>query len=129
MTDKGKRIAAAELIGWEWKGEPGFMCWHSPGGAFMGAPLFADHTRQKEDFVHVLPSYQRSYDAHRDLESFIDEQPVDIRSLWLDHLALECKWPDESVPAKDLRFEVEYASHRLSPAARLEAFGKTFKLW
>ncbi len=113
MTQEQKRIKLAEAAGWKRKGKN--KIWIDPGGGF--------------DCLSDLPDYFNDLNAVHKLEGLLlDSKPVDVRSLWMDYLALESfPWP-KCQNVKDLQFEVSYLSIRSTAAHRCEALGKALNL-
>ena len=111
MKPEAQRIAIAESCGWT----PSKVdhCWNNPSRM---------ETRDE------LPDYMNDLNAMHEAEKHFDGKPVDLRSLWVDNLAVCGDWP-KTKNAMELKFEVSYAMQRLTAAQRAEAFLRTMGRW
>lgn len=96
-----------------------------PWGSMVGKGRFSIY--DGEGFEPV-PSYTTDLNAMHEAEKYFDGKPVDLRSLWVDNLAVCGDWP-ETKNALELKFEVSYAMQRLTAAQRAEAFLRTIGKW
>lgn len=120
MTPQAQRIAIATACGLGWKPEwsdSGYTSWEEYV-ARCGIEVLNEH----------IPDYLEDLNAMHEAEQLIDKLPVDTRSLWLDTLAVCCKWPDVK-NAAELRFETQYLCARATASQRAEAFLRTLGLW
>lgn len=74
------------------------------------------------------PDYPNDLNAMHEAERYFDDKPMDVRSLWLDTLAVCGKWP-KTRNAADLKFEVQYLQARATARRRAEAFLRTVGKW
>jgi len=116
MNKEQQRIKIAEACGWT-----GFEKSHGYAPHPTGIdPLDG----RREDLL----DYCNDLNAMHEAEKYFDGKPVDLRSLWIDNLAVCSEWP-KTTNAMELKFEVSYAMQRLAADPRAEAFLKTLNVW
>lgn len=118
MTDTEINIAIAEVRGFT----------HIELGPYDGHP-FGIEPGETKPFTKVrCPNYCSDLNAMNEAEKYFDDKPSDVRSLWLDNLAICLPWP-ETKNAAELRFEVSYLQARSNARQRAEAFLRTIGKW
>lgn len=123
MKDTDINIAIAEVRGWN------FIPEHNFDGPF-GLIAVPQHWDNPDDngLEDEPPNYCADLNAMNEAEKYFDDKPSDVRSLWLDNLAICLQWP-ETKNAAELRFEVSYLQARSNARQRAEAFLRTIGKW
>lgn len=109
MTEEQINIVIAESLGW--KRDNRGLGWLSPSGEYADPQ-----------------NYTASLDACAEFEAKLDNCCADDRSLYLDHLALACGWPEAKSHAEAV-FESHYRSVRSKAPQRCEAYLRTIGKW
>lgn len=125
MTDKEINSAIAEACGWI------AVC--DGDGFWRAKDAVGNCTSQlwiseRNVLNSGFPSYATDLNAIHAAEQWLDDKPMDTRSLYLDHLAVCLAWPNAK-NAADLRFEVQYGSIRATARQKAEAFLRTIGKW
>lgn len=127
MTPEAQNIAIAESLGAKWIDNPTvagprkLLAFKAASPSDVFALCFNGNQG-------LIPNYHASLDACAEFEAKLDSCCADERSLWMDHLALACGWPEGLSHAETL-FESHYRSIRATSAQRCEAYLRTMNLW
>lgn len=73
------------------------------------------------------PDYFNCLNACAEMEATLDNEPVDVQSLYYDYLSLAAGWKSKTL--EDAKWESTWNTHRATAPQRCEAFLRTKGLW
>jgi hypothetical protein len=137
--------AIAEELGWVWYRLPkshydtrnyrflALPSIHEYEGQDPAWTVRADMTEKVCNWEYMqrefhVPNYWGDLNACHEMEKWLDDKPMDTRSLWYDYLGVVVGWNGAN-NQDDMRFECFYLSARATAPQRCEAFLRTLGKW